>query len=385
MTDKLPPQLLQLFAPRPALRYLPPSDHAPEDRRTHKIEGVAQFLQHVKEEAWDDHYQPTESWLQRKDRERLETLEAARYRTAEGYKNDYNPREDPNIKGDPLKTLFVGRLNYNIDKRDLEREFGRYGPIADIRIVGDERSSDPKKQKNKGYAFIVFERDSDMKAAYKDADGLKIKDRRVLVDVERGRTVKEWRPRMYGGGLGGRHYTKAMPTRPITSAPPAGPGSFRPGGGFRGGGGGFRGGRGGGFGDRGGFGGGRGGGGGGGGYGGGRGGIGYQSNGFAPEGAPSGPRGGFGGGRGGVDRGGYGDRSGGGYGGGRPSYGGGDSYGGDRGGGDRGGGGRYNDRPPRDYSSGGGSYRDRDREFDSRKRPYEGSGGYDDSRKQRRY
>lgn len=42
------------------------------------------------------------------------------------------------------------------------------------------------------------------KAAYKDADGLKILGRRILVDVERARTVKGWKPRRLGGGLGGR-------------------------------------------------------------------------------------------------------------------------------------------------------------------------------------
>ena len=41
-------------------------------------------------------------------------------------------------------------------------------------------------------------------AAYKETDGIRIKDRRVLVDVERGRTVKGWRPRRLGGGVGGR-------------------------------------------------------------------------------------------------------------------------------------------------------------------------------------
>lgn len=37
-----------------------------------------------------------------------------------------------------------------------------------------------------------------MTAAYKHADGKKIDGRRVLVDVERGRTVKGWRPRRLG-------------------------------------------------------------------------------------------------------------------------------------------------------------------------------------------
>ena len=35
-------------------------------------------------------------------------------------------------------------------------------------------------------------------AAYKHADGKKIDGRRILVDVERGRTVKSWRPRRLG-------------------------------------------------------------------------------------------------------------------------------------------------------------------------------------------
>lgn len=40
-------------------------------------------------------------------------------------------------------------------------------------------------------------------AAYKHADGKKIDGRRVLVDVERSRTVKGWLPRRLGGGIGG--------------------------------------------------------------------------------------------------------------------------------------------------------------------------------------
>ena len=42
-----------------------------------------------------------------------------------------------------------------------------------------------------------------MKTAYKQADGQKIEDRRIVVDVERGRTVKGWAPRRLGGWLGG--------------------------------------------------------------------------------------------------------------------------------------------------------------------------------------
>ena len=74
MTDKLPPNLLALFAPRPALRYLPPSDHAPEQRKTNAISGVAAFLGELKEYEQIP-YEPSESWLQRRDRIKIEKKE----------------------------------------------------------------------------------------------------------------------------------------------------------------------------------------------------------------------------------------------------------------------------------------------------------------------
>jgi len=417
MTAQLPGNLLALFAPRPALRYIPPADYAPEKRTTGSIDGMAQFLSALEEEPVP--YKPTKSWLQNK----IE-LDASRYERTAKLANldlsDFNPKDDPKITGNPLKTLFVGRLSYQVTDVDLEREFGRFGPIRKIDIIADQDASDVQRSKkpHNGYAFIEFERESDMKAAYKDSDGLRIKDRRVVVDVERGRTVEKWRPRRLGGGLGGRGYTKAPPPRPVGYGAPMGPGfrgGYDGGRGFRGGG--FRGGRGGfdrGF-DRGGGGrfgdrdGGRGG------YGGNRGGgVGYQSYGAPPEGAPSGPRGGgSGGGRGG-------------YGGGRPPYGGGGGYGDSNGSGPR----NHEDRPRYGGGYGGGSsggsggngikrepldspdgyrsikrepvdspdaHRDtysrppgpgsdyRTRDGESRKRTYDGNGGWDESRTKRRY
>ena len=56
------------------------------------------------------------------------------------------------------------------------------GPVKKLRIVNDTESGKPS-----GYAFVEFESERDMKAAYKQADGQKINGRRVVVDVERGR------------------------------------------------------------------------------------------------------------------------------------------------------------------------------------------------------
>ncbi|KAK2510298.1 hypothetical protein Q9233_017881, partial [Columba guinea] len=110
----------------------------------------------------------------------------------------WDPHNDPNAQGDAFKTLFVARVNYDTTESKLRREFEVYGPIKRIYMVYNKRSGKPR-----GYAFIEYEHERDMHSAYKHADGKKIDGRRVLVDVERGRTVKGWRPRRLGGGLGG--------------------------------------------------------------------------------------------------------------------------------------------------------------------------------------
>lgn len=43
--------------------------------------------------------------------------------------------DDPNIRGDAFKTLFVARLSYDTTEKDLEREFGRFGPIERVCIT----------------------------------------------------------------------------------------------------------------------------------------------------------------------------------------------------------------------------------------------------------
>ncbi|KAJ0418408.1 U1 small nuclear ribonucleoprotein of 70kDa MW N terminal-domain-containing protein [Aspergillus carlsbadensis] len=375
MTDKLPPPLLALFQPRPPLRWVTPIDRAPEDVKKSKITGISQYLEEAKKNAEETEYHPTETWLQRKWRQKLEKKERLNKHLTEGLAA-YDPANDQQVRGDPFKTLFVSRLSYEVTESDLEREFGRFGPIERIRIVKDTITPKGAKKPHRGYAFIVYEREKDMKAAYKETDNIRIRDRRVLVDVERGRTVKGWKPRRFGGGLGGRGYTKALPSRPIGGGgfgPPSGPGGF--GGGFRGGYGGRGGFKGGFRGDR--------------GFGGPRGGIGYQGGrggfgGQAPPNAPSGPGGGrnagFGGGRPDRDpRGGTGSnrepvRP-------RDSYGDRDRRDRDRDGDRRG------DRDRDSYR-----YRDRDRERDryggredqGRKRYHEDD-SYDDPRAKRRY
>lgn len=87
MTDKLPPPLLALFQPRPPLRYIPPSDNAPEDCKKSTISGIAQFLPAAQEFKEEKPYNATECWLQRKWRQKLERKERLQTQVIEGLEN----------------------------------------------------------------------------------------------------------------------------------------------------------------------------------------------------------------------------------------------------------------------------------------------------------
>jgi U1 small nuclear ribonucleoprotein len=159
MTDKLPANLLALFAPRPPLRYIPPSDRAPDDVKPSTIGGVAQYVGELEKYAEEIPYNHTESWLQRKARLKKEKKEKLEKHLTEGLAAcmlslqnlDYfsnlivsegnrllmrphldNPANDPQVRGDAFKTLFVARLSYDVKEADLEREFGRFGPIERV-------------------------------------------------------------------------------------------------------------------------------------------------------------------------------------------------------------------------------------------------------------
>ncbi|TSQ23933.1 U1 small nuclear ribonucleoprotein 70 kDa [Bagarius yarrelli] len=198
MTQFLPPNLLALFAPRDPIPFLPQLEKLPHEKHHNQpYSGIAPFIRHFEDPR--DAPPPTraetrEERLERKRREKMER----RQTVVETELKLWDPHNDPNAQGDAFKTLFVARINYDTTESKLRREFEVYGPIKRIYIVYNKRTGKPR-----GYAFIEYEHERDMHSAYKHADGKKIDGRRVLVDVERGRTVKGWHPRRLGGGLGG--------------------------------------------------------------------------------------------------------------------------------------------------------------------------------------
>lgn len=198
----LPGHLKSLFKTKAPL-YREPVDYPLEKRCTKRISGVSEYLAAFREAQSAEQPPVTKTRLQEKKEALLAKQQENKAKLADAAAN-WNPKADPLVKGDPFSTLFVGRLRYTIDETDLDREFAKYGPIERVRVVRDH------KDQSRGYAFVVFQQESDAQRAKREAMGLLLKGRRIITDFERGRTQSSWKPRRLGGGRGGRDYAKQM-------------------------------------------------------------------------------------------------------------------------------------------------------------------------------
>ena len=206
----LNPQMRNMFQPRPPLEYKKPQGprvFKPEKEQTaaqkqYACTGLAGYLS-VFEKVAPPPKEPFELPAEKKKRVR-EQLAQLQKEKNELLAADWNPQNDPNTTENAYHTLFVGRLSYDTTNNKLRREFEQYGSIKYIRMVNKKDDGTPR-----GYAFIEFDKEEAMTAAFKKSDGKKLDGRKILVDVERGRTVKNWRPMRLGGGLGGRKAMKS--------------------------------------------------------------------------------------------------------------------------------------------------------------------------------
>ena len=129
----------------------------------------------------------------------------------------------------------MGRLAYGCSEEELRAAMERFAAVDRVVIVKDLAG------KPRGYGFVEFREAEGMKSAYRRTNHLEIAGRRVVVDVERGRTVKGWLPRRAGGGLGGEsraprptkrelkrlNQLQGQNSRPGWGAPPPrGPGAY---------------------------------------------------------------------------------------------------------------------------------------------------------------
>jgi U1 small nuclear ribonucleoprotein len=203
MTERLPPALLRLFTPRPPLVPTKQLDRPPDNQRGFYLSSTVPYVPLLRQDPGNPTCQ--ESQQQRKERRQRERRdkntarikhELSKCNTVTSLTALDDAEHDPNATSDAYKTLFIGRLDYSVEEKDLKRVFERFGPVASVKVVRNMEG------KSRGYGFVEFEDERDLRVAFKEADGMRILDRRVVVDVERGRTVRGWIPKRLGGGLG---------------------------------------------------------------------------------------------------------------------------------------------------------------------------------------
>ena len=213
----LPPSIISLFEARAPLEYMP----APaRPKKTLALTGIAGLVNEFEDppkkgnDAVDEATaaaaataaarKPVPVGLETRDARLVRiTGEKKQRHEAKLRKQikEYDPKTaNAGSSADPYKTLFVGRLAYEADEKSVRDALEKFGDVRSVEIV--YRKGDRDKQVNKGYAFVEFVREDDMKAAYRGANGRVIEGRAVVVDAERARTVPNWRPRRLGGGVG---------------------------------------------------------------------------------------------------------------------------------------------------------------------------------------
>lgn len=219
----LQPPLNKLFIPRPKLDYLPPVDNAFDKEKIHAYDPASAILQtlNLKPVPESKFPHPPKTKKQKRLARNAKRLSKAISNCKPNHKISFfanfffcfsgKPRENEQATKDPFKTVFVGRLAYSVTAAKLQYEFERWGPIADIKLIhkqprkktkNNTGDNDSERVRPRGYAFIEYVKEGSCRAAFQAADGMKIDGRRIVVDVERGRTVRDWLPRRFGGGLG---------------------------------------------------------------------------------------------------------------------------------------------------------------------------------------
>ncbi|CAM8994687.1 unnamed protein product [Rhodiola kirilowii] len=111
----------------------------------------------------------------------------------------YDPFGDPKVTGDPYCSLFVGRLSHFRTEDTLRKAMEKYGRVVNLRLVRNIVTG-----ASRGYAFVEFETEREMRRAYEEAHHSVIDDSEIIVDYNRQQLMPGWIPRRLGGGLGGK-------------------------------------------------------------------------------------------------------------------------------------------------------------------------------------
>lgn len=85
------------------------------------------------------------------------------------------------------KKLFVGNINWNASREDLEEIFAQHGEIEECILIKDENG------RSKGFWFVTFVNEDDAQAALDKLNGFEIDGRELFVNEARPQEKRERR------------------------------------------------------------------------------------------------------------------------------------------------------------------------------------------------
>jgi RNA recognition motif-containing protein len=102
--------------------------------------------------------------------------------------------------------VFVGNLEFNTTKGQLEELFGEVGSVVDVFLPSDRMTGRPR-----GFAFVEFASEDEAAAAIQKFDGYELGGRNLRVNAAEARTPSFGRGGFPPGGGGG--FGPNAPTR----------------------------------------------------------------------------------------------------------------------------------------------------------------------------
>ncbi|KAL6754107.1 hypothetical protein V8C86DRAFT_2711125 [Haematococcus lacustris] len=84
-----------------------------------------------------------------------------------------NRREPPRVG----LQMFVAGFNFLSTERDVERRFGRYGNVTEVRIVRDPTG------KSRGFGFVAMDNEEDVRECIRNMNGRDWEGRRLQVEL----------------------------------------------------------------------------------------------------------------------------------------------------------------------------------------------------------
>jgi RNA recognition motif-containing protein len=84
------------------------------------------------------------------------------------------------------KKLFVGGLSWNTDDNLLRESFGKFGVVADARVILDRETG-----RSRGFGFVTFDDDNAAKSAISGMDGSTLDGRNIRVNEAQERPPRQ--------------------------------------------------------------------------------------------------------------------------------------------------------------------------------------------------